>query len=406
MLPEAATQTLSLCARIASLTDVPSTITRPFLSPATAQVHTLLREEMHSLGMSVRTDSIGNLRGTLPGTNPHHTLLLGSHIDTVPNAGPYDGILGVALPLALLHTLKAPFRFNIELIAFSEEEGIRFKLPFIGSRALTGTLMQQDLARQDPAGTTIQQACTNFGLPPYDPQDCALTPGTFAFLECHIEQGPVLESLGLPLGIVSTIAGQSRFLITFTGQANHAGTTPMHLRKDALAAAAQFITTVETLARGRDSLVATVGIIHAQPGAANIIPGTATLTLDVRHPQDFSRAAAVHLLTQAAQTIATNRGLTVEITPTSEQSSVPMHPSLREALKNAAPPGTPEIPSGAGHDAMILAPQIPSAMLFLRTPAGLSHHPEESVSASDIEAALETLHNFLHHMNPQVFVIP
>ena len=396
-LREAAEYTLDLCAKLAAITDIPGTTTRLFLSPATHPVHALLTAEMRALGMTVRTDSIGNLRGVYAASKPDAaTLLLGSHIDTVPNAGAYDGILGVALPLALLRTLNGQrLNYNVEVIAFSEEEGVRFRLPFVGSRALAGTLGAEELARTDSNGITVAQALADFGLPASDLSDCKPTPGTFAFFEVHIEQGPVLESLNLPLGIVTAIVGQSRLEITFEGQANHAGTTPMNLRRDALTAAAQFITTVETFARSRDGLVATVGITHAQPGATNIIPGNVTLSLDVRHAQDFSRAAAVHLLTQAAQTIAANRSLNVTMKLTSEQASVAMHPGLRAAL-----PSLHRMPSGAGHDAMIVAEVLPAAMLFLRTPGGLSHHPEEAVSREDIEAALEACMHFLTHLDP------
>ena len=399
---QATGDTFALCARIAALTDVPGTTTRLFLSPATRRVHALLTAEMQSLGMTVRTDSVGNLRGVYPGAAANApVLLLGSHVDTVPDAGAYDGVLGVALPLAMLRVLEGQrFPFAIELIAFSEEEGIRFKLPFLGSRAFAGTLTPQDLLRKDCNGITVAQAIRDFGLAPETLADCAPTPGTFALLEIHIEQGPVLESLDLPLAVVTAISGQTRLLITFHGQANHAGTTPMPLRRDALTGAAQFITTAETFARGRAGLVATVGMVEAQPGAANIIPGTVTLSLDVRHAQDFFRGEAVHLLTRAAKNIAAARSLTVTVAQTSEQASVVMDPRLRRTLAEALCTPLHEMPSGAGHDAMIVAPVLPAAMLFVRTPGGLSHHPDEAVSRDDVHAALETLHRFLLHLDP------
>ena len=425
---EAAQYTLDLCARIATHTDIPGTITRTFLSPATRAVHTLLRDEMQSLDMSVRTDAVGNLRGIypahLPFQGPHlsfrgaaeesassaaaptPTLLIGSHIDTVPHAGPYDGILGVALPLALLrvlhqHQTKLPYA--IELIAFSEEEGIRFALPFIGSRALAGTLSPEDLLRTDIDGITLRQAIRDFGLNPDTLSNAALTPHTFAFLEPHIEQGPVLDSLSLPLAIVSTIAGQSRFQLTFTGQANHAGTTPMHLRRDALAAAAEFILAVEHYARATPGLVATVGAISAAPGAPNVIPGAVTHSLDIRHPDDSIRLSSARALLERAAQIAAARNIALTSIETSQQPSVPMEPALRAELAAALtacgyPPHT--MPSGAGHDAMILAFRVPSAMLFLRSPDGISHHPSESVLLEDVQAAIETLLHFLTRLSP------
>ena len=395
--------TLDLCDRIAAHTDVPGTITRTFLSPATAAVHALLRAEMEALGMTIRTDSAGSVRGIYPAATPNAPVLLtGSHIDTVPYAGRYDGILGAVLPIALIRALNGKrLPYAIEIIAFSEEEGVRFKFPFIGSRALLHDLTPDDLARTDANGISIAQAIRNFGLDPDNLSDAALTPGTFAFFEVHIEQGPVLESLGLPLGVVTTIIGQSRLGLTFHGQANHAGTTPMSFRKDALAAAARWISEVEAFPANDPELLATVGSIQASPGAANVIPGAVTLSLDVRHPSDEARLSAVAILVGKAEAIAESRGLTLTTVDRGGQASVPMDSVLREALMAAAAPFAPHaLPSGAGHDAMILARKVPAAMLFLRTPAGLSHHPNETVSAEDIEAAITTCLNFLRCLTP------
>ncbi len=399
----AAEYTLDLCDRIAAHTDVPGTINRPFLSPATHAVHALLRSEMKALGMEVRADSAGNVRGIYPAaTQVAPTLLTGSHIDTVPDAGRYDGILGVALPIALIRALNGKrLPFGIEIIAFSEEEGVRFKFPFIGSRALLHDLTPEDLARADTIGISIAQAIRNFGLNPDTLADAAITPGTFAFFEVHIEQGPVLESLGLPLGVVTTIIGQSRLGLTFHGQANHAGTTPMSFRKDALAAAAKWISEVEAFPTNDPELLATVGSIQALPGAANVIPGAVTVSLDVRHPSDEARLNAVAILIGKAEAIAESRGQTLSTADRGAQASVPMDAALREALTAAAEPYAPlAMPSGAGHDAMILARKVPAAMLFLRTPGGLSHHPNEAVSLQDIDAAIKTCLNFLHALKP------
>ena len=396
--------TLDLCDRIAAHTDVPGTINRGFLSPATIAVHALLCAEMEALGMNVRTDSAGNVRGIYPAQSSNApTLLTGSHIDTVPDAGRYDGILGVALPIALIRSLNGHrLPYAIEIIAFSEEEGVRFKFPFIGSKALIGDLTPEDLARTDANGISVVQAIRDFGLDPDRLSDALLTPGTFAFFEAHIEQGPVLEALHLPLGIVTTIIGQSRLGLTFHGQANHAGTTPMGFRKDALAAAAQWINEVEAYPTHDPELLATVGSIQAQPGAANVIPGAVTVSLDVRHPSDEARLNSVAALIAKAEAIAESRGLTLTTADRGAQASVPMEPTLQEALTSAAAPfGSLAIPSGAGHDAMILARKVPAAMLFLRTPGGLSHHPNEAVSAQDIEAAITVCLNFLHSLKPQ-----
>ena len=395
--------TLDLCDRIAAHTDVPGTITRTFLSRATHAVHALLRAEMEALGMTVRTDSVGNVRGIYPAVTVDAPILLtGSHIDTVPDAGRYDGILGVALPIALIRALDGKrLPYAIEIIAFSEEEGVRFSLPFIGSRALISDFTPEDLARTDADGISIAQAIRDFGLDPDGLSDALLTPGTFAFFEAHIEQGPVLEALNLPLGVVTTIIGQSRLGLTFHGQANHAGTTPMSFRKDALAGAAQWITEVEAYPSTDPELLATVGSIQASPGAANVIPGAVTVSLDVRHPSNDARLNAVGALVAKAEACAQSRGLTLTTVDRGAQASVPMDANLRKALSTAAAPYAPHaMPSGAGHDAMILARKLPATMLFLRTPGGLSHHPNESVSGEDIEAAITTGLRFLHSLQP------
>ena len=394
---------LDLCARIAAHTDVPGTITRAFLSPATHAVHALLREQMEALGMSVRVDSAGNLRGLYSGLTPEApVLLIGSHIDTVPDAGAYDGILGVALAVALVQSLEGRrLPFAIELIAFSEEEGIRFKLPFIGSRALIGDLGQAELARTDADGITLAQAIRDFGLDSENLADALISPNTFAFLEVHIEQGPVLESLDCPLGIVDAIVGQTRYELTFAGQANHAGTTPMHLRRDALAAAAEWMVEVERFAGNTNGLVATVGSIQAHPGAANVIPGKVVCSLDVRHPSDETRIHAVRELLKHAEGISRSRSVTLSVIETSQQASVAMNRSLRDTL-SAAAPGALHMPSGAGHDAMILARKVPSAMLFVRSPGGISHHPSESVLLEDVQAALNACLRFLETLKPEM----
>ena len=396
---------LDLCLRIAACTDVPGTITRLFLSPAARQVQDLLRAEMQALGIAVHVDAFGNLRGLYAGAKPDApVLLMGSHLDTVPDAGAYDGVLGVALALALVRSLAGRrLPFAIEVIAFSEEEGIRFRRPFLGSRGLLGQLAAEDLLLRDADGITFAQARREFGLNPYEPSRVLLTPKTFAFLEVHIEQGPVLESLGLPLGIVTSIVGQTRFTLTFRGQANHAGTTPMPLRKDALAAAAEWIGFVEATAQSMPGLVATVGSMRVLPGAANVIAGSAEVTLDVRHADNEARSAAVQKLLRGAESTAQARGIELQIVQTSEQSAVEMNVRLRQSLMRAAL-SAGEAPqamtSGAGHDAMILATRIPAAMLFVRSPGGISHHASESVLAADVDAALRVCSTLLEQLEP------
>ena len=336
-------------------------------------------------------------------TQDHGTVLLFSHIDTVPNAGAFDGVLGVVLALEAMEELREEaLPFHLELIAFSEEEGIRFGFPFFASLAAIGELNDEQLARRDAKAVTLSDALQAFGLEPARLRESAsLPPDTYAALEVHIEQGPVLESSGLPLGVVTAIVGQSRLRLTFNGQANHAGTTPMPLRKDALVAASQWIVEVERFASGYKQLVATVGKVDVLAGAINIVPGTVQVTLDVRHPDDASRHAAVARLLTRAEQIAAARGVTVRAQHLSEQASVPMNAALCGGLTAAAEAAGYNVAplfSGAGHDAMILAPHVPTAMLFVRSPGGLSHHPEETVLEEDIEAALATVVEFLRHL--------
>jgi allantoate deiminase len=391
---------IARCREIATCTEVPGETTRTFLSPPMHEVHALLRQWMEAANMTVYVDAIGNLRGRWPGLTPNAPrLLIASHLDTVPNAGAFDGILGVILGLALIEELRGQhLPFAIEVIGFSEEEGIRFSKPFLGSLALIGKLDEQTLTRTDKDGITIAQAIRNFGLNPDELATTVLPTNTFSYLEFHLEQGPVLESESSSLGIVDTIVGQTRLQLTFTGQSNHAGTTPMHLRHDALAAAAEWIVAVETYANQHDGLVATVGKITATPGAINVIPGQVATSLDLRHANDETREAAAASLLDAAASIAVKRGIKVTSQPLSQQAAVPMNPHLTHMLHTAATQaGFPSriMASGAGHDAMIVAPHIPATMLFLRSPNGLSHHPDESVLPHDVEAALTTAMEFL-----------
>jgi allantoate deiminase len=395
-----ATRIVARCREIAACTEIPGEITRLFLSPPMHEVHTLLRGWMEAAGMTVHVDAIGNLRGLWPGPKPGSPrLLIGSHLDTVPNAGAFDGILGVVLGVAIVEELRGQhLPFAIEVVGFSEEEGVRFSKPFLGSLALVGKLDKDILARTDRSGISVQQAIEAYGLDPAQLPAAALANETFAYLELHIEQGPALESEDTPLGIVEALVGQTRMELVFTGQANHAGTTPMHLRHDAMAAAAEWIVAVEDYASTHSGLVATVGKVEVAPGAGNVIARHVTASLDVRHADDSAREASVIAILKLAETAATRRGVHVTSNKQLEQPAVPLDPHLTTLLNNAATKaGFParRMTSGAGHDAMILAPMVPSAMLFLRSPGGLSHHPDETVLPQDVEAALATAMEFL-----------
>jgi allantoate deiminase len=408
-----AANVIARCRELALVTDIPGQTTRLFLSPATRDAHRLLLGWMRKAGLDARTDDAGSLHAVRRSSAADApTVVLFSHIDTVPNAGAFDGPLGVLLALAVIEELHATsLPFDVELIAFSEEEGVRFAFPFFSSMASTGQLTDDLLNRTDADGITLEEAIQSFTTADgyaLDPrriaQSCALAQNTFAAVEVHIEQGPVLEAENASLAVVEAVVGQSRLKLTFTGEANHAGTTPMPLRRDALVAAAQWIVEVERYAANYTQLVATVGRIEARPGAMNVVPGEVTVTLDVRHPKDASRHAAVaHLLTRA-EASGEARGVTVRAELLSEQKAVPMDRELTVELHQAAERAGYEAKSmfsGAGHDAMILAGHVPTTMLFLRSPRGLSHHPEEAVREEDVEAAIATLLNLLLHLQPQ-----
>ena len=406
-----ADRVIARCREIARCTEVEGQTTRTFLADSMHRVHALLSEWMRAAGMQVRIDVAGNLRGALPATSRGAPrLLIGSHLDTVANAGAFDGVLGVVLGVALVEEIAADARntttagkgmpFDLEVIGFSEEEGVRFAKPFLGSLALLGELDAATLARTDATGISVAEAIRDFGLDPAELPAAALDPSTFAYLEFHIEQGPVLESEGIALAAVDAIAGQTRMAFTFTGHANHAGTTPMGpLRHDALAAAAAWIVEVERYAAATPGLVATVGKLEVPSAAGNVVPGASIATLDVRHAHDSVRAAAVQHLVDFARTAAAARGVALAHTTSLDQSAVPMDPALAALVAESVGRTTGRsariLTSGAGHDAMILARRVPSAMLFLRTPGGLSHHPDESVLSADVEAALAAGLEFL-----------
>jgi allantoate deiminase len=384
------------CRLLAQFSEEPGVTTRTFLSEPMHAVHAHLRGWMERAGMRVVVDHAGNLRGFYPSNRPGaQRLFIGSHLDTVPRAGAFDGILGVVLGVALIEGLNGRrLPYGIEVIGFSEEEGVRFGVPFIGSRALIGDIDDQLLA-------TIADAIAAFGLDPSRIGEARAGDDALGYLEFHIEQGPVLDSLDLPLGIVETISGQSRLDVLFEGHANHAGTTPMNLRHDALAGAAEWISTVEREARAIPGAVATVGRVNVSRGASNVIPGAVTASLDVRHAKDAVRHDLVARLLRCAQQTAAGRCLTVSWEQRLDQAAVAMDSDLVKLLERAvATTGRPvhRMASGAGHDAMTVARRMPAAMLFLRNPGGISHHPDESVLAEDVAAALEVGLRFLEEL--------
>jgi len=335
---------ISRCRLVAECTEEPGHITRPFLSAAMRDAQRLVRAWMEAAGMCVSMDAAQNLRGVY-GDGPR--IMIGSHLDSVPRGGAYDGVLGVMIAIALVER-QPPC--SIEVVAFSEEE-----VALSGSRELV----------QEP------------------------TLDARAYLEFHIEQGPVLDALGLPVAAVTAIAGQVRKRLRFIGRAGHAGTTPMRMRRDALAGAAEWIGIVEREAAAIPELVATVGMVDVSPGAANVIAGEAVATLDVRHASDAIRLHAVDCLMRAASEAAERRQLHLQAETLLEQDAVELESATVERAIAGAGYPVHRMVSGAGHDAMIMARRVPASMLFLRSPGGVSHHPDETVLPGDVEAALE-----------------
>ncbi|EEF59481.1 allantoate amidohydrolase [Pedosphaera parvula] len=387
-------------------------LTRTFCSPAMRQANKQVGVWMQEAGMTVLQDAIGNLIGRYPGKEGHEkTFILGSHLDTVRDAGKFDGPLGVLTAIACvqhLHDNKVKLPFAIEVIGFADEEGVRYQSTYLGSKALAGKFNEQDLKRTDVQGVSMAEAIKKFGGDPEKLKEVRRDPQQLlGYAEVHIEQGPVLEQKHQPVGIVSAIAGQTRVNVQFTGLAGHAGTTPMNLRKDALAAAAEFIVAVESTGLGTPGLVATVGQIDARPGASNVIPGTVILSIDIRHQVDATRDSATARLQDLAGQIGYKRGVTMDWELVHEVQSVPCSRDLTAALGKAARQHlveVTELPSGAGHDAAVMGEITPVAMLFVRCKGGISHNPAESVEVDDVRVAIAVMNDFilsLGHQNIQ-----
>ena len=388
------------CHYLAECTEEPGAITRPFASDAMRCAHVLVGDWMREAGMTVRRDNIGNLRGNYEGTG-EATLLLGSHLDSVRDAGKYDGPLGVIVAIAAvqrLHDADRRLPFGIEVLAFADEEGLRYGSTYLGSHAVAGRFEYSDLARTDSAGVTMAHAIHAFGGDPQRIVDDRWQGGELlGYCEVHIEQGPVLQALGLPVGVVSAIAGQSRFRLIFKGESGHAGTVPMDRRRDALTAASEFVLAVEAEARARDGLVATVGRLDVQPGAGNVIPGHVELSLDVRHAEtgDRTRIEAGLAMLDRATAIAARRKVSVEVQPLADNASVACSERLTSLLVRAVGGDVVQLTSGAGHDAVAMSSLTDVGMLFVRCKGGVSHNPAESVTTEDVAVAIDVLGRFL-----------
>jgi allantoate deiminase len=391
------------CDALAGISEEPGRLTRRFATPALRQATDALAEWMRAAGMHVRRDNIGNLIGRYEAARPGaRTLLLGSHLDSVRDAGRYDGPLGVLVALACverLHNRGQRLPFAIEVLAFADEEGVRYHTAYLGSQVVAGRFDPAQLALDDADGVAMAEAIRAFGG---DPDrlagDARSGDDLLGYCEVHIEQGPVLETRGVPIGVVTAIAGQSRFAITFTGVAGHAGTVPMDLRCDALVGAAEFIGWVDTYARHEPGLVATVGQVDVHPNVSNVIPGRVTLSLDVRHQDDDQREKAIERLHTRANQISTVSGIGVSWKLVQEHRSVPCSTGLMQRLAQAIESlgrSVWRLPSGAGHDGVMLSSLTPIAMLFVRCKGGVSHNPAESVAEEDVAVAIEVLGRFL-----------
>jgi allantoate deiminase len=400
---------LQRCDELGTLSEEEGRLTRRSYTPAMRRAHTLVAAWMREAGMAVAEDAVGNLVGRYPADRPRaKTLLIGSHLDSVRDAGRYDGPLGVLLGIAAVQSLQRAGRrlpFAVEVAAWADEEGLRFGASFLGSLASVGAFPPALLELKDQDGIRLAEAIAAFGGDPGRIPAVARRPGELrGYLELHIEQGPLLEANDLPLGIVTAIQGATRATLQLTGSAGHAGTVPMELRRDALCAAAELVLAVEATARATPGLVATVGQLEVRPGAGNVIPGAATLSLDVRHQDDAARLAAVEAIRARVAAIAAARGVSLSWEELQRTAAVPMAPGLRARLAAAmAACGLRpfELPSGAGHDAAILARVTDAAMLFVRCAGGVSHNPAEAVRADDVAAALAVLCAFLDGLAAQ-----
>ena len=387
---------LARCDELGRLSEEEGLLTRCYGSPSLAAAADLVAGWMQQAGLDVRLDSVGNVIGRRDGGEA--TFVLGSHIDTVRDAGRYDGPLGVVLAIEAAERLP-DLDYGLEVVAFADEEGGRFPLTYLGSRGWAGLLGPEDAARTNGLGEVLGDAARAMGGDPAAFGTRAAPKDLLGYLEVHIEQGPVLQDADLPVGIVTAIAAQSRGIADFRGMAGHAGNTPMRLRRDALAGAAEFVLEVERLARATDGLTATVGWIGNEPNVGNVIPGHTWTTYDVRHQDDATRDRARDELEAAAGRIAARRGLELEWKRRDDIAAVEMSSELRELLAEACEEaGVPalELGSGAGHDAVTVRRLSPSvSMLFVRCKDGVSHHPDESVREEDVAVALDVVCRFL-----------
>lgn len=395
---------------LAAISETPEHLARVFLTKEHRAAAELILGWMRSAGMRADLDAIGNVCGRYEGEVAGlPCLMLGSHYDTVRDAGKWDGPLGLITAISCVADLNKRGRrlpFAIEVTGFADEEGVRFASTLLGSRAVAGTFVESVLGTRDAESVSMRDALIQFGLDPDHIGAAARAPSELlAYVELHIEQGPVLEGLKLPVGVVTAIAGATRLAARLTGMAGHAGTVPMPLRRDALAGAAECIVEIEEFCRtDQDGLVGTVGYIHAMPGATNVIPGQVSFTIDIRAPTDAHRKLAVADIVRRIEAIAKRRKLALQLDVTHENRSVPCAPWLKRQVSEAiAKEGFRvfELPSGAGHDGMAMIDIADVGMVFVRCRGGISHHPDEHVEVADADAGARVLLRLIEDFRPR-----
>ena len=405
---QAASQVMTWCNELGAVSQADH-VDRRYLTKQHRQANDLVALWMQQAGCKTWEDGAANLWGRYESDNDNaQRFILGSHLDTVPNGGKYDGMLGVLAPIAVvnyLHSHNIRLPFHIDIVGFGDEEGTRFGSTLLGSRALTGQWQKEWADLSDNEGITLSQAMSNFGLSFANIGNSKITnpAGLLGYLEIHIEQGPVLEDKNLPVGIVTAINGARRFWFDIEGFAGHAGTVPMGLRQDALAASAEMILAVESIA-AEFGVVATVGAIENRPNGVNVISGKTRFSLDIRSEDDSLRDRAFDAILAKLESIAEHRNTSLTYTQTHSANAVNCAPELQAMLTQAINNAdlTPySLSSGAGHDAMAIADICDVAMMFVRCYKGISHHPAESIKTHDVEASLIVLHQFLLLLSEQ-----
>jgi allantoate deiminase len=394
---------LARCDSLARCSEQPDGLTRLYLSAEQRAANELVLGWMREAGMQAALDAVGNCIGRYEGVRPGlPCLMLGSHLDTVRDAGRYDGMLGVVAAIECVHALHARGRrlpFAIVVAGFADEEGVRFGTTLLGSHAVAGTFDAAVLDKLDANGVTMREALSAFGLDPARIARAAFRPeGVLGYAELHIEQGPVLEAAGLPVGVVTAINGANRLIVEIRGMAGHAGTVPMARRQDALAAAAECVLAIERLCASAPELVGTLGRLETFPGATNVIPGRVVFTADIRSPRDADRMAAAADVKQEIAAICARRGVAADVRTMHVERSAACAPWLIERIGAAiAAEGLPvrALPSGAGHDGMALVDLTDIGMLFVRCAGGVSHNPTEAITVEDVDIAARVFLRFI-----------